>query len=99
MHTLVQDGITPLTVDQMEVILRAVDVFLDEARFEGPVRFDQMAVVMLEDDDFWPRTIGRQPTQLELMSACCILETLGRLRFDIIEGLMHVATIPCGRGE
>jgi hypothetical protein len=99
MHTLVQDGITPLTAAQMELVLRAVDVFLDEARFEGPIRFDQMAEVMIDDDDYWPRAIGRQPTQLEIMSACCLLEGQGRLRFDFIEGLMHVASVPCDSRE
>ncbi len=95
MYTLVQDGITPLTTDQMEHVLQAVDVFLDEARLEGPVRFDKMTEVMIDDDDYWPQVIGRQPTQLEIMSACCLLEGAGRLSFDFIEGLMHVASIPC----
>ena len=99
MHTLVQEGVTPLTAPQMEVILRAVDVFLDEARFEGPIRFDEMTGVMIDDDDYWSIAIGRQPTQLEFMSACCLLEEQGRLRFDFIEGLMHVASIPCGHNE
>ena len=99
MHTLVQEGITPLSEDQMAAVVRAVDVFLDEARFEGPIRFDQMTGVMIDDDDYWPTAIGRQPTQLEFMSACCILEEQGRLRFDFIGGLMHVASIPCGHNE
>ena len=93
MHTLVQDGITPLTAAQMEVILRAVDVFLMfGVRGEGPMRFDRLVEIMREADG---AAAGRQPTQLEIMAACCTLEGQGRLRFDFIEGLMHVATVPC----
>ena len=97
MHTLVQDGITPLTADQMECILRAVDVFfMFGIRAEEPIRFDRLVEIMREADG---AAVGRQPTQLEIMSACCLLEGQGRLRFDFIEGLMHVATVPCGRNE
>ena len=100
MHTLVQDGITPLTEAQMECILRAVDVFLMfGVRGEGPMRFDRLVEVMRGEDDHWSAVVGRQPTQLEIMSACCLLEGQDRLRFDFIEGLMHVATVPCGRSE
>jgi len=95
MYTLVQDGITPLTEAQMECILRTVDVFLMfGVRGEGPMRFDRLVEVMRAVDVLF-RSAGRHPTQLEIMSACCTLEGQGRLRFDFIEGLMHVATVPC----
>ena len=97
MHTLVQDGITPLTEDQMAAVVRAVDVFLMfGVRGGGYLRFDRLVEIMREADG---AAVGRQPTQLEIMSACCLLEGQGRLRFDFIEGLMHVATVPCGRSE
>ena len=93
MYTLVQDGITPLTAAQMECILRAVDVFLMfGVRGGGYLRFDRLVEIMRDADG---AAVGRQPTQLEIMSACCLLEGQGRLRFDFIEGLMHVASNPC----
>ncbi len=97
MYTLVQDGITPLTEDQMAAVVRSVDVFLMfGVRGGGYLRFDRLVEVMREADG---AAVGRQPTQLEIMSACCLLEGQGRLRFDFIAGLMHVATVPCGRNE
>lgn len=90
MHTLVQDGITPLTETQMAAVVRTVDVFLMfGVRGEGPIRFDRLVEIMRGEDDHWSAA-GRQPTQLELMAACCTLEARGNLRFDFIEGLMHV---------
>jgi hypothetical protein len=97
MYTLVQDGITPLTEDQMAAVVRSVDVFLMfGVRGGGYLRFDRLVEIMREADG---AAVGRQPTQLEIMSACCLLEGQGRLRFDFIAGLMHVATVPCGRNE
>jgi len=91
MHTLIQDGITPLTDDQMAAVVRTVDVFLMfGVRGEGPIRFDRLVEIMRGEDDHWSAAVGRQPTQLELMAACCTLETRGSLRFDFINGLMHV---------
>lgn len=88
MFTLVQDGITPLTETQMDAVVRAVDVFLMfGSHGEGPIRFDRLVEIMREAADAG----RRQPTQLELMAACCTLETRGNLRFDFIEGLLHVA--------
>ena len=88
MHTLVQDGITPLTETQMDAVVRSVDVFLMfGARGEGPIRFDRLAEILREAVELGA---GRQPTQLEIMAACCTLETRGNLRFDFIDGLMHV---------
>jgi len=96
MHTLIQDGITPLTDDQMAAVVRTVDVFLMfGVRGEGPIRFDRLVEIMRAEDDHWSAAVGRQPTQLELMAACCTLETRGSLRFDFIKGLMHVASVPC----
>lgn len=88
MHTLVQDGITPLTEAQMDVVVRSVDVFLRlGSRGEGPIRFDRLTEIMREAVT---PAVGRQPTQLEIMAACCTLESRGNLRFDFIDGLMHV---------
>ena len=88
MHTLVQDGITPLTATQMDAVVRSVDVFLMfGSRGEGPIRFDRLAEIMREAVELGA---GRQPTQLEIMAACCTLETRGNLHFDFIDGLMHV---------
>ena len=93
MHTLVQDGIIPLTEDQMAAVVRSVDVFLMfGVRGGGYLRFDRLVEIMREADG---AAVGRQPTQLEIMSACCLLEGQGRLRFDFIAGLMHVASVPC----
>jgi len=91
MHTLVQDGITPLTEPQMAAVVRTVDVFLMfGVRGEGPIRFDRLVEIMRAEDEHWSEAVGRQPTQLEIMAACCTLETRGCLRFDFIDGLMHV---------
>ena len=97
MHTLVQDGITPLTEDQMAAVVRSVDVFLMfGVRGGGYLRFDRLVEIMREADG---AAMGRQPTGLEIMSACCLLEGQGRLRFDFIAGLMHVASVPCDSRE
>ena len=93
MYTLVQDGITPLTAEQMAAVVRSVDVFLMfGVRGGGYLRFDRLVEIMREADG---AAVGRQPTGLEIMAACCTLESQGRLRFDFIDGLMHVATVPC----
>ena len=92
MHTLVQDGITPLTETQMDAVVRSVEVFLmSGARGKGPIRFDLLAEIMREAVELGA---GRQPTQLEIMAACCTLETRGNLRFDFIGGLLHISS-PC----
>ena len=86
--TLVQEGITPLTETQMDAVVRWVDVFLMfGSHGEGPIRFDRLVEIMRESGSW----TGRQPTQLELMAACCTLETRGNVSFDFIEGLLHVS--------
>lgn len=95
MHTLVQDGIAPLTETQMAAVVRSVDVFLmSGARGKGPIRFDRLSEIMRVEDEHWSAAVGRQPTQLEIMAACCTLETRGNLRFDFIGGLLHISS-PC----
>jgi hypothetical protein len=71
----------------MDAVVRWVDVFLMfGSHGEGPIRFDRLVEIMRESGSW----TGRQPTQLEIMAACCTLETRGKLRFDFIDGLMHV---------
>ena len=98
MYTLVQDGITPLTEVEMQRLADGVEGFLS---VEGQVRFDALTddVITHAHRPGWLSICSRVPTQLEIMAACCTLEGQGRLRFDFIEGLMHVATVPCGRSE
>lgn len=99
MHTLVQDGITPLTAPQMEAVVITIFTFLQEALGEGPIRLDHLVEEMRAPYNDWSPDVGRPPTQLEITSACCLLETRGVLRFDFIEGLMHVASVPCAARE
>ena len=98
MHTLVQDGFTPLTEVEMQRLADGVEGFLS---VEGQVRFEALAddVITHAHRPSWLSICSRVPTRLEIMAACCTLESQGHIRFDFIEGLMHVATVPCGRSE
>lgn len=94
MYTLVQDGFKPLTEAGMQSVVDVVDGFLgagDQVRFES--LSDDVITHALRPG--WLAVCSRVPTRLEIMAACCTLETQGRLRFDIIGGLMHVASVPC----
>ena len=90
MYTLVQEGITPLTEDQMLAVVATVEAFMDEVRCEGPIRFDHLVEEMRADYNDWSEDVGRAPTGLEIMAACCALEKQGSLRLNLINGLMHV---------
>lgn len=90
MYTLVQDGITPLTAAQMHAVEVTIFTFLQEALSGGPIRFDHLTEEMRADYNDWSPDVGRQPTQLEIMAACCSLENQGTLRLNLIDGLMHV---------
>ena len=89
MYTLVQDGITPLTAEQMHAVEATVDAFMVESRHEGALRFEHLVECMQDPDTSWD-DLGRPPTQLEIMAACCTLENQGALRLNLIEGLMYV---------
>ena len=98
MHTLVQDGFKPLTEVEMQRLVDVVDGFLsvgDQVRFEALTE----DVITHALRPGWLSICSRVPTRLEIMAACCTLESQGHLRFDFIEGLMHVASVPCGRSE
>ena len=97
MQPVVQVGVTPLNEIQMLAVVSTVDTFLEEFRSEGPIRFEVLVDAMRDPDTDWSLDVGRLPTQLEIMSACCLLETRKRLRFDFIGGLMHVVSIPCNQ--
>ena len=94
MHTLVQDGFKPLTEAGMQAVVDAVEGLLGVG---DQVRFEALAedVITHALRPGWLSICSRVPTRLEIMAACCTLEGQGRLRFDFIEGLMHVATVPC----
>jgi hypothetical protein len=91
MHTLVQDGIEPLTEIQMLAVVSTVDVTLEELSSEGPTKFGDLVGIMHDPETDWTPDVGRPPTGLEVMSACCLLEARGLLSFQFIDGLMHVA--------
>lgn len=100
MYTLVQDGITPLTEEQMHAVMASTPAFMEAlVGPEVPIRFDHLVEVMRAPYNDWSDDLGRAPTGLEIMAACCTLSTQGRLRFDFIEGLMHVASVPCDTRE
>ena len=88
MFTLVQDGLTPLEMGHMWSLEATVEAFLAET--PQPVRFDEMTAELLSEDADWS-DLPRRPTTLEIMAACCAIERRRSLRFDVIEGLMHVA--------
>jgi len=95
MQPVIQVGVTPLNEIQMLAVVSTVDTFLEEIRAEGPIRFDRLVGAMHDPDTDWSLDVGRLPTQLEIMAACCLLETRKLLSFDFIEGLLHVVSIPC----
>lgn len=90
MYTLVQEGITPLNEEQMLAVVATVDAFMDESRHEGALRFEHLVEAMQDPDTSWD-DLGRAPTGLEIMAACCALEKQHRLQLNLIGGLMHVA--------
>jgi len=94
MFTLVQDGLTPLAMGHMWSLEATVTAFLAET--PEAVRFDHLveALQALHDADTDWSDLPRQPTQLEIMAACCAVERRGDLRFDFIGGLLHVSS-PC----
>ena len=71
MYTLVQEGITPLTEDQMLAVVATVEAFMDEVRCEGPFRFDHLVEAMQVLERLFAEDLGRAPTGLEIMAACC----------------------------
>jgi len=95
MYTLVQDGVDPLTAEQMQAVEVTIFTFLQEALGEGPIRFDHLVEEMRAPYNDWSDDVGRQPTGLEIMAACCTLASRSLLRFDFIEGLQHVMWVPC----
>ena len=98
MYTLVQEGFKPLTEVEMQRVVDTVDGFLgvgDQVRFEALA--DDVITHALRPG--WLSICSRVPTRLEIMAACCTLESQGHIRFDFIEGLMHVASVPCAARE
>lgn len=91
MFTLVQDGLTPLTMGHMWSLEATVEAFLRET--PEVIRFDEMVAEFLSEDTDWS-DLPRRPTQLEIMAACCAIERRGDLRFDFIGGLLHISS-PC----
>jgi len=98
MYTLVQEGFKPLAEAEMQRVVDVVDGLLG---VEGQVRFEALAddVITHALRPGWLSICSRVPTRLEIMAACCALEAKGSLRFDFIEGLMHVASVPCDSRE
>lgn len=98
MYTLVQEGFKPLAEVEMQRVVDVVDGLLG---VEGQVRFEALAddVITHALRPGWLSICSRVPTRLEIMAACCALEAKGSLRFDFIEGLMHVASVPCASLE
>ena len=88
MFTLVQEGLTPLAMGHMWSLEATVDVILSET--PEPIRFSELVKALHDADTDWS-DLPRQPTQLEIMAACCAIERRGDLEFDFIEGLLHVA--------
>ena len=88
--TLVQDGITPLTADQMADVTRSIEVFLQGTSVDDPVRFDTIVEACHNPIDWWT-DFPRMPTTLEIMAACCNLETRGIIQTQFIDGILHFA--------
>ena len=84
-----QVGLAPLTVSEMEAVISTLDVFFQEARGEGPVRFIDI-VETLRDD------VGElDVTDLEWMAGCCALERRGIIRAHLLGGVLHFNESPC----
>ena len=88
MFTLVQDGLTSLTMGHMWSLEATVTAYLSET--PEAVRFDELAAELLSEDADWS-DLPRRPTNLEIMAACCAIERRGDLQFDFIGGLLHVS--------
>jgi hypothetical protein len=73
----------------MQAVMATVDTFVEESRHEGALRFEHLVESLRDSDTSWD-DLGRPPTPLEIMSACCTLENQGTLRLHLIGGLMHV---------
>ena len=89
MYTLVQEGIRPLSEDQMLAVVATVESFMEDSRPDGALRFDLLVEAMQDPDTSWD-DLGRAPTGLEIMAACCALEKQGQLRINLLNGLMYI---------
>jgi len=88
--TLVQEGITPLTAAQMTDIAQTLEVFFQESTVDDPIRFDEVVDACRHSDAGWT-DFPRSPTTLEIMAACCNLESRGIIRTEFIDGILHFA--------
>lgn len=85
MHVLEQVGITPLSPEQMDVVVIAAEGFLKEAPV--PIKLNDLVESM--QASLWPRP-SRCPTRLELMSAVCTLRDQGKLNIEFIDSIVYI---------
>lgn len=87
--TVTQAGLAPLTDSEMEAVISTLDVFFQEARAEGPVRFIDIVETLRAD-------VGElDVTALEWMAGCCALERRGTIRAHLLGGVLHFNESPC----
>ena len=88
--TLVQEGLTPLTEVEMVHLVDVVDNFFAECVGIRPMRFDHLAedVITHAHRSGWASICSRIPTTLEIMAACCTLESRGSVQTEFQGGLL-----------
>lgn len=87
--TVIQKGITPLTDTEMSGVIDTLDVFFQETRGEGPIRFIDLVEALRGD-------VGElDVTALEWMAGCCALERRGLIRAHLLGGVLHFNESPC----
>ena len=89
MFAVIHEGLAPLTVAEMEGVISTLDVFFQEARSEGPIRFIDIVETLRGD-------VGElDVTDLEWMAGCCALERRGSIRASFLGGVLHFNENPC----
>ena len=84
--TLVQEGLNPLSAALMDDLARSIEAFF----FEGTSDVSSFSDIVSEIQDPGARwsDYPRVPTQLEIMAACCALESRGSVQTEFQGGLL-----------
>ena len=88
--TLVQEGLTPLSADLMDDLVRSIEAFFFEGTSDA-LLFSDIASEIQEPGARWS-DYPRVPTQLELMAACCTLENRGAIQTVFVGGRLNFAS-------
>lgn len=84
MYELVQEGIEPLTSDQMAAVVATLESFFKQT--PEPIKVNDVVEIM--QSALWSDDVP--PTRLELMAGICTLRDQGKLNIEFIDSIMYV---------